>query len=157
VQARVPNARLFVIGRGDDVERLRAKAMAAGLGEAIVFTGFVRDGVMRELLTRCNVFAMPSRGEGFGLAYLEAMRRGLPCIGSDADAASEVIADGETGCIVPAGDLPALAAAISELLADPARARALGARGRERERTSFSFTGFQDALEAALGSVRMAK
>lgn len=150
VRARLPNARLFVVGRGDDVERLRTKASSAGLGDAVVFTGFLRDGAMRELLTRCNVFAMPSRGEGFGLAYLEAMRRGLPCIGSDADAAAEVIADGETGCIVPAGDLAALASTIAELLADPSRARALGARGRERERAVFSFDAFQGALEAAL-------
>lgn len=150
VVAAVPAARLLVVGKGDDVERLRTKAGATGVGDAIQFTGFVADGVLRELLTRSNVFAMPSRGEGFGLAYLEAMRRGLPCIGSDADAAPEVIADGETGCIVRAGDVAMLANAIVALLRNPERARAMGAAGRRREEQVFTFEAFRSHVAAAL-------
>lgn len=150
VRDLVPGARLFVIGRGDDLPRLQAKAIAAGLGDAVIFTGFVTDGVMRVMLSGCDVFTMPSRGEGFGLAYLEAMRRGLPCIGSDADAASEVIEGGQTGLIVPAGDRGALVQAIASVLRDPARARALGEAGRRREREVFNFEAFRRSLEGAL-------
>lgn len=152
VVAAVPRARLLVVGKGDDVERLRAKAGALGVGDAVQFTGFIADGVLRELLTRSNVFAMPSRGEGFGLAYLEAMRRALPCIGSDADAAPDVIADGATGCIVRAGDLPMLADAIIGLLRNPERARAMGAAGRRREEEVFTLAAFRNHVAAALRS-----
>lgn len=150
VVASVPRARLLIVGKGDDADRLRTKAAALALGDAIRFTGFVADGVMREMLALSDVFAMPSRGEGFGLAYLEAMRRGLPCIGSDADAAGEVIADGTTGRIVHDGDLTMLAAVIVELLRDPPRARAMGEAGRRREREVFTFDAFRANVSAAL-------
>lgn len=154
VTSALPNAQLFVVGRGDDVDRLRAKARGAGVADSVIFTGFVADGVMRELLARCNVFAMPSRGEGFGLAYLEAMRRGLPCIGSDADAAPDVVLNSETGCIVRAGDHDSLTSALLGLLCDPARARAMGEAGRRREREVFSFENFRRRVAVALGGPR---
>ena len=153
VQTRIPNARLFCVGRGNDVERLRSKAASAGVGDFVIFTGFVADGVMRQLITRCQVFAMPSRGEGFGLAYLEAMRCGLPCIGSDADAASEVIADGETGRIVAASEVGSLASAILDLLENPDMARRMGERGRIRERDTFAFSKFRESVRVALVGV----
>ena len=119
----------------------------------MVFTGFVADGVMRQLLARCQIFAMPSRGEGFGLAYLEAMRCGLPCIGSDADAASEVIADDETGRIVASSEIGQLASAIAELLENPDAARRMGERGQIRERDTFAFSNFRERVRVALGGV----
>jgi phosphatidylinositol alpha-1,6-mannosyltransferase len=78
------------------------------------------------------------------------MRRGLPCIGSDADAAGEVIADGTTGRIVHDGDLAMLAAVTVELLRDPDRARAMGEAGRRREREVFTFDAFRANVSAAL-------
>lgn len=155
VVSALPSARLMIVGKGDDSERLRMKAGALGLGAAARFTGFVADGAMREMLKRSDIFAMPSRGEGFGLAYLEAMRRGLPCIGSDADAAGEVIADGTTGRIVRDGDRAMLAAVIIELLQDPARTRAMGEAGRRREREVFTFDAFRTSVAAALRPAAM--
>ena len=153
VRQRIRDARLFCVGRGNDVERLRSKAAAAGVGDSVVFTGFVADGVMRQLLARCQVFAMPSRGEGFGLAYLEAMRCGLPCIGSDADAASEVIAADETGRIVASSEIGQLASAIAELLENPDAARRMGERGQIRERDTFAFSKFRESVRVALDGV----
>ena len=75
---------------------------------------------------------MPSRQEGFGVVYAEAMWHGLPCIGSTADAAGQVIKEGETGLLVSYGDRRAIADAVAWLLADPARARAMGEAGRRR-------------------------
>lgn len=152
ILAEVPSARLLVVGKGDDADRLRMKARSVGVAGAVQFTGFVPDGVLRALLRGCDVFAMPSRGEGFGLAYLEAMRCGLPCVGSDADAAPEVIADGQTGCIVRAGEPRMLADTIVGLLRNPERARAMGAAGRLREEQVFTFTSFRDHVSAALGT-----
>jgi glycosyltransferase involved in cell wall biosynthesis len=83
------------------------------------------------LFREATVFALPSIYEGFGMPFLEAMAYGLPCVGSDVCAIPEIVRDGETGVIVPARDPRALHAALAALAADPARAAALGARGRE--------------------------
>jgi glycosyltransferase involved in cell wall biosynthesis len=96
------------------------------------------------------VFAMPSRQEGFGLVYAEAMWHGLPCIGSTRDAAGQVIADKETGLLVPYGDVEALAQALVELLSNPERAEAMGRRGARRARDHFIYDRFRDDFLRAL-------
>jgi starch synthase len=79
-----------------------------------------------------------SRGEGLPLALVEAMATGLPVIASRVSGHVDTVTDGETGVLVPVDDPAALAAAAAALLADPARARALGAAGRARARRDFS-------------------
>ncbi len=97
VLSEVPDARLVFVGDGDDVPRLRAKAQALGVGSSLVTTGFLEDRALRLAYRDAAVFAMPSRNEGFGIVYLEAMAAGLPCIGSTEDAAGEIIEDGTSG------------------------------------------------------------
>jgi glycosyltransferase involved in cell wall biosynthesis len=96
------------------------------------------------------VFAMPSRQEGFGLVYLEAMWWGLPCIASTADASGEVVLDGETGELVPYGDVGALGGALVRLLSDRARAARMGEAGRRRARDHFGYERFRSDLLTAL-------
>jgi glycosyltransferase involved in cell wall biosynthesis len=78
------------------------------------------------------------------------MWHGLPCIGSTADAAGDVIADGETGVLVPYGDVPALADAVSEFLSDAERVAGMGDAGRRRARKHFGYPRFRDDVLAAL-------
>jgi phosphatidylinositol alpha-1,6-mannosyltransferase len=151
VRRRVPAAELWIVGGGDDQERLRALAHERGVGDAVRFLGRVPDAELGDLYRRASVYAMPSRQEGFGLAYAEAMWHGLPCIGSTADAAGQVIRDGETGRLVPYGDAKATADAVASLLADPERARAFGETGRRRARSEFGYARFRERLLAALG------
>ena len=153
VCAGVPGAQLVVAGAGDDAERLRGKASAAGLGDAAVFCGRVSDATLAALYERTAVFAMPSCGEGFGIVYLEAMRAGRPCIASSDDGAVDVVVAGETGLLIPHGDRDALATAVIELLSRPERAAALGQAGRRRYEQHFTFGHFRDRLRAALESV----
>ena len=158
VVSAVPHATLFIVGAGDDLGRLAALAEGTGVGGRVVFTGFLPDSVMRALLRVCDVFAMPSRGEGFGLAYLEAMRAGLPCIGSTADAGQDVIVHDVTGLLVPtspAGEIAvgALAGSIIDLLGDRNRRIRLGEAGRRREAEDLSFRRFEARLGEALASV----
>lgn len=146
VRRQVPAARLIVVGEGDDRTRLAEKASALGLGDAVRFTGFVTPAERARWYERAQVFALPSRGEGFGLVYLEAMAYGLPCIGSTEDAAREVIHDGVTGWLVPQDDRADLAARIVHLLGDRDRALRMGAAGRQRVATDFSYRRFRDRL-----------
>ena len=150
VLARVPDAQLVVAGRGDDVERLRTLAGTLGIAEHVLFAGFVSDATLDRLLSRVAAFAMPSRGEGFGLVYLEAMKRGVPCLGSVHDAATDIIVHDRTGTLVDQDDRAALADGVAALLADRARARALGAAGRARYEQLFTYERYRERLLALL-------
>lgn len=144
------DAQLVVVGGGDDVARLAEKARAAGVGESVLFAGRVSDALLAALYARAAAFAMPSRGEGFGLVYLEAMRAGLPCIASTDDAAAEVVLHGETGLLTRQRDRAGLAAALVTLLDDRAYAGALGRAGRARFLAEFAYDRFRDRLALIL-------
>jgi phosphatidylinositol alpha-1,6-mannosyltransferase len=150
VRARVPDAELWIVGSGNDRARLEERAHALGVGDVVRFLGRVSDAELCDLYRRATLFAMPSCQEGFGLVYAEAMWHGLPCIGSTADAAREVIADGDTGLLVPYGDVAAIGSAVVALLTDPARAEAMGRAGMRRARERFSYERFRRDLLTAL-------
>jgi glycosyltransferase involved in cell wall biosynthesis len=141
---------------GNDRARLEAKARQAGVDASVIFCGFVPSAVMPALWARVGLLAMPSAREGFGLVYLEAMRAGRACVGSTADAAGDVIVDGETGVLVDRDDQVALAAALSSLLADAGRRDAMGAAGRRRFLAAFTAdhfaARFRDILDRPLGA-----
>jgi phosphatidylinositol alpha-1,6-mannosyltransferase len=150
VLAEVPDASLVMVGRGDDVDRLRAKAAALSLGRNVHFTGFLPDVAVRGILRNAAAFAMPSRGEGFGLVYLQAMRAGIPCVGSRDDAAADVIIDGETGLLVPRQDPEAITGALLRLLTDESMRRRLGEAGRRRFENTFTYPRFRARLASVL-------
>jgi phosphatidylinositol alpha-1,6-mannosyltransferase len=160
VLARHPETRLVVAGGGDDRARLEARAAALGLGDRAVFPGYVAEATLAELYRRCAAFVMPSRNEGFGLVYLEAMKAGKPCVAARGSAAEEIVADGATGLLVEPGPEP-LAAALLALLDDPGRAVRLGEAGRRRWEERLSFARFREALASLylprlLGAARAA-
>ena len=150
VRRRVPDAVLWIAGSGRDAARLGARARELGVGDAVEFLGRVSDQELGRLYRRASLFAMPSRQEGFGLVYAEAMWCGAPCVGSTDDAAGDVIVDGETGLLVPYGRVDTIADAVADLLAHPERASAMGEAGRARARRAYSFERFRADLLAAL-------
>jgi glycosyltransferase involved in cell wall biosynthesis len=101
-----------------------------------------------DLLEACDVFALPSRHEGLGVAALEAMARGRPVVASAVGGLAEVVVANETGILVPPGDAAALAAALERLIADPALARRLGAAGAKRVAEHFRAEQMVAAYEA---------
>lgn len=146
IRAVVPTARLKIVGRGDDLPRLHALARQLGLGDAIEFLGYVDDRQMTDELRGCALFALPSRKEGFGLVYLEAMAHGRPCLGARAGGVPEVITD-DTGVLVEYGDVPGLAhGCVAALQRDWNEAAIL-----ERAR-AFSFAPFKARLTAFLAA-----
>jgi glycosyltransferase involved in cell wall biosynthesis len=124
-----PRARLWIVSQGP----------TGPLPHGAVFHGAVGADALAALYSRASVFALPTLREAFGLAFVEAMSFGLPVVGSRIEAIPEIVADGETGLLVPPRDPAALAAALSSLLADPARARRLGAAGRVRAAERFGW------------------
>ena len=146
VAAACPSAKLVIAGDGDDRERLARNAAALGLAKRVVFTGFVSEATLGELYRRCAALVMPSRNEGFGLVYLEAMRAAKPCLALRRSAAEEIIVDGTTGVLVEPGDETQLVAALVRLLGDEAMGRRMGDAGRRRFEAMFTFKAFRDGL-----------
>jgi len=146
ILARYSDAQLVLVGRGDDAERLKnlALAQAPSVQNAIFMPGFVPDDLLDQLYQRAYVFAMPSRGEGFGLVYLEAMRWGRPCIGSRVDASQCIIEHGKTGLLAgDPGDPNEVARLILHLFDHPNTARGMGQAGFERLKAHFLFPQFK--------------
>jgi glycosyltransferase involved in cell wall biosynthesis len=128
-------------GRGD-LERAIADL---GLGERARLLG--RRESIGELRAAADVFAMPSRAEGLGVAALEAMAAGRPVVASSVGGLADVVLDGETGALVPVGDVAALGAALDALLADAERRARQGRAGAARARGQFGPEGMVDAYE----------
>src|SRR5262249_43088762 len=119
----------------------------------IAFTGFVSTRELNALYKSAALFALPSRGEGFGLVYLEAMTHKLPCIGSVHDAAGDVIVDGVTGGLVDQDDRRSLIETISELLLNEPRRKTMGAAGFRRVFEEFTYDRFSERLHMALAQI----
>jgi glycosyltransferase involved in cell wall biosynthesis len=130
-----PEARLAILGWGRLEDETRDRAVALGIGDAVLLPGRVEPSAW---LARADVFAHTSRWEGFGIVLLEAMLAGLPVVAARASAVPEIVVDGETGVLVEPGDADGFARALGALLGDPERRRALGHAGRERALEEFS-------------------
>lgn len=132
----VPDWQVLLVGDGPARAELERTAAELGLAGQVVFAGVRRD--IPSVLRVLDVFVCPSLYEGFGIVIVEAMAAGRPVVASAVGGVPEIVVDGETGLLVPAGDAPALADAIARLLRDPASARQMGARGGDRARELFS-------------------
>jgi glycosyltransferase involved in cell wall biosynthesis len=121
--------RWVVVGSGRDRAMLESLAGQLGLRERVSFAGAVSDTDLHNLYALADGFAIASLYEGSSLATLEAMAHGLPVVATTAGGLPDKVRQGETGWLVPPGDAGALASALGDLLADPARARARGQAG----------------------------
>ncbi len=102
----VPNLLYTIIGRGDDKPRLEKLASELGVGNYVQFEGFVEK--IEPYFAECDVFIMPSKGEGFGIVYIEAMKFRKPCIACTVGGQTDVVLDGKTGYLVDYGDSNAI-------------------------------------------------
>lgn len=112
-------ATLLVAGQGSHQDKLKALARTLDLGERVRFLGFVPDDLKLELLRRAWVHVLTSPKEGWGISNLEAAACGTPTVASDSPGLRDSVVDGETGFLVPHGDVPALSARIRTLLQAP--------------------------------------
>lgn len=130
VLASHPQTRLRVIGGGPELPGLRALARELGCSSSVTFAGAVPDdATVQRAYLEADVFCLPSRQEGFGIVFVEAMSAGLPVVAARAGATPEVVRHGSTGLLVPAGDETALADALAHLLEQPEARRRMGAAG----------------------------
>jgi len=145
-----PDVQLVAVGEGDDQGWLEQIADGRGVLRHVHFLSGLTYPEIAACYQACEIFALPSRGEGFGLVYLEAMACGKPVIGGAHGGAPEVIDDGKTGYLVQHGDAGQLATSLETLLTDPMLGREMGARGRERVEREFRFNVFAKSLKKIL-------
>ncbi len=139
---RHPEATYVVAGDGDDRPRLETIAREFVISGHVKFCGEVTGSKLHALYSEADLFVLPSREEGFGIVFLEAMSYGLPVVAARAGGTLEVIEDGVTGLLVPPEQPDALAGALEDLLGDSARLQALGEAGRCRVQENFLFEHF---------------
>jgi len=152
VLEKTPDAELWIAGDGDlrsDLERLVAEQ---GLQNKVRFWGHVAEEKKQQLLEQSRCLLMPSRGEGFGLVYLEAMRLGRPCLVSTLDAGREVVNPPEAGLSADPDNNEELAGTICPLLADGPEWHQWSTQARRRYEENFTAKHFQERLLAALFS-----
>ncbi|TNE48732.1 MAG: glycosyltransferase family 1 protein [Deltaproteobacteria bacterium] len=150
VVAQVPDARLVVAGGGPGRDEYRKLGAASPVASHIEFPGFVPEEELAALWNESSLFAMPSRGEGFGLVYIEAMRQGIPVLGSVHDAAQEVNVDGVTGFNVNLDQPGELAGRVVELLSNEALLLEMGQNGQQRWLNHFTYSAFRDRFAPLL-------
>jgi glycosyltransferase involved in cell wall biosynthesis len=150
--AAVPDVQYVIVGDGDDRPRLEALSRQLGVADRVHFVGRL-DARSPELVAcyaNCDVFVLPSKGEGFGLVFLEAMALGRPVVGGAHGGTPDVIEDGVDGFLVAHGDVPQLAARIEGLLTNSGLRSETGERARRRVEREFLFERFESRLAAIL-------
>lgn len=147
----VPDAVFALAGEGPEQGRLEALAAELGVADRVRFLGR-REDVAR-LLAVCDVFALPSLYEGSSLAVMEAMAARRAIVSSNIGGTDELIEDGRSGLLVPAGDAAALAAALRRLLDDPGLRESLAAAARERVERKFNRAAMARRVETAYAGV----
>jgi sugar transferase (PEP-CTERM/EpsH1 system associated) len=147
----MPDLRLDVVGDGAERRDLETLAHALGLDGSVAFLGERRD--VAALLSSAAAFVASSTSEGVSLTLLEAMAVGLPVVATAVGGNPEVVADGQTGELVPPADPEALAAALVRVCGDRERAAAMGREGRARVERHFDVRGMVRAYEALYDDV----
>jgi glycosyltransferase involved in cell wall biosynthesis len=158
VRDRNPSAQLVLVGDGPRRAEVEEAARAAGVGEAVVFTGTRPHQEVLDIVSAADVFVSSSSHEGFSLATAEAMALGRPVVVTSVGGVPELVGNEGAGRLVPARGPGELARVVLELLDDPVAAATCGALGRHRVEERFSVQAvaqqLEPAYEAALASRR---
>jgi glycosyltransferase involved in cell wall biosynthesis len=142
---RLPGLELEIAGRGPLEPALKALVAELGLHDSVRFLGHVSP--IQAAIERAAVVVVPSMGEGFGMVALEAMERARPVIAANIGGLGELVRDGETGVLVPAGEAEPLADAIVRVAGDLELARTMGDAGRRRALSRFLQTACTERTE----------
>ncbi len=152
--ARFPRLRLLIAGDGWVRADLERQAAELGVADSVQFLGWVHPDRITDIINEATVVLMPSRvPEGFGLISLQAAQLARPVVATRVGGVHEAVVDSETGYLVPTEDSPAMARAITSLLAEPDRATAMGRAGQRRANDLFSWESHVSAYDELLQRV----
>ncbi len=153
---QAPPASLLIIGSGPMAAPWQAQALALRLAGSVHFLGDVSDEDLPAFYAAADLFVLPAcaRSEAFGVVQLEALASGLPILSTEVGTGTSYVnQDGVTGRVAPAGDSQALAAALRDLLADPARLQTMSVAARQRAAAEFSLPVMVNRIETLYRSL----
>jgi glycosyltransferase involved in cell wall biosynthesis len=116
IRRQIPNIYYLLVGKGNDRDRIDAIVEEMGVKDCVIFAGFVPDDELADYYNLCDLFAMPSKGEGFGIVYLEALACGKPTIGGNQDGAIDALCNGELGVLVNPDSIEEIGETIVQIL-----------------------------------------
>ncbi|HEY3861427.1 MAG TPA: glycosyltransferase family 4 protein [Verrucomicrobiae bacterium] len=145
---RHPRSKFLLVGGGAWQERLRERARAEGLENNFIFAGLIPPAEIPRYIGIMDVVAHLSRREGLPRALSQALAAGKPVVAFDSDGANEVCFSGQTGFLIPVGDIQSLAGRLAQLAADPALRERLGRQGQELARANFSVESMVEKIRA---------
>lgn len=116
IRCQIPNVHYILVGKGGDRPRIEQLIAQLNLQDCVTLAGFVPDDEICDYYNLCDVFAMPSKGEGFGIVYLEALACGKPTLGGNQDGAIDALCHGELGALVNPDDLGEIAETLVRIL-----------------------------------------
>jgi phosphatidylinositol alpha-1,6-mannosyltransferase len=148
IRAAIPDAKLMILGKGNDAARLRARVENENL-EGIEFLGYVTDAQRDQIYRSCRLLFLASKGEGFGLAATEAASFGVPVLGLAGTVTEELFPSGKGAVLAKDLDGGSIAQAAIPVLGDAQRAAELGRSGRARVESLFLERHFIDRFRAA--------
>jgi teichuronic acid biosynthesis glycosyltransferase TuaC len=131
VLTRFPTCKLMIVGKGQEKEKLLNQVKETRLQDSVIFVDVLPQDHLFALMTKADIFVLPSWAEGLGLVYLEAMARGLPVIGCRGQGVEDIVSHGETGLLMTPKDPEELADLILNLLKDENERSRIGNAGRE--------------------------
>ena len=145
----MPGTILLVVGDGPDKSALKALSKELEIDNSVVWLGAKAHEETLRLYRLMDVVVVPSKFEGFGLSAAEAMAAGVPVVASDVDGLREVVDDGNSGMLVPFGNVEKMVSALRVLLSNPEKASSMGKSGKLRVEQLFSLARFRNAIMAA--------
>ncbi len=116
IRQTVPNIHYVIVGKGSDRPRIEQLIADLDLQANVTLAGFVPDAELNDYYNLCDLFAMPSKGEGFGIVYLEALACGKPVLAGDCDGAIDALCDGELGVLLDPDNLDAIAQNLMQMI-----------------------------------------
>ena len=141
-------------GRGDDITRIKQLIKDNALEDKVILAGYIPEDELCDYYNLCDVFVMPSKGEGFGIVFLEAMACEKPVIAGNRDGSVDALLNGELGILVNPDDSKELIETIKSVLDGTAKKNHLsGKHLREKVIKSYGFTHFQNNLNNILSGL----
>ncbi|MBW4667230.1 MAG: glycosyltransferase family 4 protein [Cyanomargarita calcarea GSE-NOS-MK-12-04C] len=154
IRQHIPNVHYILAGKGDDQPRIAALVTSLNLEDCVTIAGFIPDTELCDHYNLCDVFAMPSKGEGFGIVYLEALVCGKPVLAGNQDGSVDPLAEGKLGCLVDPDNIEQIADNLIQILQGDYSNPVLYQPEYLRQKTieSFEFSQFRTSLAKLISS-----
>ncbi|MDZ8094255.1 MAG: glycosyltransferase family 4 protein [Nostoc sp. DedQUE05] len=154
VRSHLPNVHFILAGKGDDILRIKALVTNLNLQDCVTIAGFVPEQELCDHYNLCDVFALPSKGEGFGIVFLEALACGKPVLAGNQDGSIDPLAEGKLGCLVDPDNVEEIADNLIQILQGDCSNPVIYQPEYLQQKTieAFDFSQFRESLAKLISS-----